>query len=70
MNWKTMTQMDPSVIEAMSKSKERLELREPITPDELYSLMEQEDMHISLACTRTSLTYLSSILDSGIPVMQ
>jgi len=41
MDWKAMTNVDPSVIEAMKKSKESLVLREPITLDELYSLMEQ-----------------------------
>jgi len=42
MDLKTMTQMDPAVIEAMSKSKEKLSLRKPITLDELFSLMEQD----------------------------
>jgi len=41
MNWKEMPQMDPSVVEAMEKIKEKLVLREPIIPEELYSLMEQ-----------------------------
>ena len=37
-----MTQMDPSFIDAMAKSKEKLSLHEPITPAELYSLMDRD----------------------------
>ena len=41
MDWKAMAQMDPSVIDAMTKSKESIILVEPIALDELYSLMDQ-----------------------------
>ena len=41
MDWKTMTQMDPSAMDAIMKSKETLVLREPVSLDELYILMEQ-----------------------------
>ena len=41
MDWSTMTNLDPNIVEALKKTKESLILRESISLDELYSLMER-----------------------------
>ena len=42
MDWNPLANLDPSVIELLKKSKEILSLREYISPDELFNLMDQD----------------------------
>ena len=41
MDWSTMTNLDPNIVEVLKKTNESLILRESISLEELYSLMEQ-----------------------------